>query len=168
MTFSRIAAAAALALATLTAGTASSQAPQGFSVRETHGDWRVICADAGNNACVMEQTVTDGSGNPLMNVQIEKIGQGQVVGAMILRAPLGTFLPRGVTMQIDSGEPLAQPFEVCSQVGCITRLAMSEEGASRMKRGAAATVTIYAFANPDQAVAGRLSLSGFTKAFNAL
>jgi invasion protein IalB len=137
-------------------------------VRATFGDWQVRCAPNGED-CFMYQLAVDNQQNPVAEVSLLKLpaGQNVVAGATIV-TPLGTLLPPGLAIQIDTNEARQYPFAWCSQVGCFSRFGMDNETISMMKRGRAGRMTLLSVGAPDQPVVLELSLTGFTAAFDSL
>lgn len=164
----RLIAASALALATL-AGTAAAQG--GEVVRETHGDWNILCAESGS-PCVMQQEGKGPDGSTVIDFRVRKVTDvtlpdGTAVDAAVqIAAPLGVLLLAGVQVSVDGKEARSAPFEVCGPSGCIVRQPMSNEFIAELKGGATAKVSIYAV--PQTLVETDISLRGFTAAFNAL
>lgn len=165
----RTLATAALVALMVTAPLARAQQPQ-ETVRETHGDWEIRCAQGG--ACVMAQVGKGVEGNDVIEVRVRKLDgvtgqQGEPVPAAIqILAPLGVLLPAGLRVQVDSQQVRAAPFEVCGPGGCIVRQAMSEDFLAEMKAGGTANVTLVAAPNTEVNV--DISLRGFTAAFGSL
>mgnify|MGYP006287653353 FL=1 len=159
---------AVLALAALLCLPAAAQE----SVRETHGDWTVLCNDTQPDACVMQQTGQGNEGNDLLDVRVRKLEgvtteEGERVPAAIqIAAPLGVLLRGGVRVRVDGNEERGAPFEICVQNGCIVRDLMSEAFLEEMKRGITARMTIVSPREGE--VTSDISLDGFTAAFNAL
>ncbi len=144
------------------------QKPQQDTLKVKQGDWEVRCAPEGK-PCYMTQVVQNADGAPLMNVVIRKLpAESKASAVALFRAPLGVVLPRGVEMRIDGGEPITSPFVYCLGNGCFSEVAMTNEGLQKLQRGAAATLSIYSVQNPNDAVQVKLSLIGFTKAFDAV
>ena len=67
---------------------------------------------------------------------------------MTVVTPLGTLLPQGVVVQIDTGEQRQYPFAWCSQVGCFARFGLARPSIDAMKRGKAGKLTLHAVAAP--------------------
>jgi len=133
-----------------------------------HGDWEVGCLEGTSN-CEMQQLALDDDGNPVILARIVRLPAGsEAEGLAIFNTPLGTLLQPGLGFQIDAGERVALPFEWCVQEGCIVRLGLRSADVAAMKRGAAATLMVASIAAPDQPLALRLSLSGFTAAYESM
>ena len=117
----------------------------------------------------MYQLAMDNEKNPVAEVSILKLPEDAEADAGVtVVTPLGTLLPQGVVMQIDSGEQRQYPFAWCSQVGCFARFGLARPSIDAMKRGNAGKLTLHAVAAPEQPVTLALSLAGFTAAYDAL
>ncbi|TVQ56672.1 MAG: hypothetical protein EA355_06380 [Rhodobacteraceae bacterium] len=138
------------------------------AVRATHGDWEVRCGAGGD--CYIFQLANNAAGAPVIAAAIQPVtGQNAEVRAMLrLQAPLGVLLPRGLEMRIDGGEAIGAPFLFCDGSGCISQIGLGEEGLATLRRGAAAVVRVYSIQEPDTAVEARVSLMGFTRAYQDL
>lgn len=164
----RLLAATALAATTLS-GPAAAQT--GEVVKETHGDWNIVCAAAGS-PCVMQQEGKGPDGSVVIDFRVRKVTDvtlpdgTSVTAAIQIAAPLGVLLLAGVQVKIDGNEARTAPFEVCGPSGCIVRQPMSADFLAELKGGSKAAISIYAV--PQQLVETSISLSGFTAAFNAL
>jgi invasion protein IalB len=141
-------------------------------VKETHGDWEVVCSAAQPKECIMRQIGKTAEGKAVMVIRIRKL-EGvksqdgkEVPGAIHITTPLGTLLRTGVKVQIDAGEPRAAGFEVCVPGGCIMREPMSEEFLSSLRGGKVAKATFNLVQKGPLTI--EISLKGFTKAFKAL
>ncbi len=137
-------------------------------VRDTFGDWQVRCAPDGDD-CFMYQLAHDDEGNPVAEVSMLRLPAGeQAVAGVTIVTPLGTLLPPGLGIQIDSNEARQYPFAWCSQVGCFARFGLDDATVNTMKRGRAGKVSLLAVGAPDEPVVLDLSLTGFTAAFDSL
>jgi invasion protein IalB len=137
-------------------------------IRDTFGDWQVRCAPEGDE-CFIYQLALDNEKNPVAEVSILKLPEeAEADAGVTVVTPLGTLLPQGVVVQIDSGEQRSYPFAWCSQVGCFARFGLARPSIDAMKRGNAGKLTLHAVAAPEQPVTLALSLTGFTAAYDAL
>jgi invasion protein IalB len=175
-------AAAMAALLTLPQGLAAQEAaapaeagtppPAGEPyVVSQHRDWEVVCSlltPEGPELCEMYQLLLDPTQQPIAEISIVAFPQGnEVAGGVTITTPLETFLPPGLAFRIGAeGDTRLEPFRVCTVVGCIVRMGLSETEIDAMKRGANAFITILPFVAPDQPVELPISLSGFTAAFD--
>ncbi len=146
--------------------------PTGADVKRTNFKaWEVACL-ADNSNCAMAQIGKDSGGNPVLEMVIRKLPEPLEAGGEIAVAildvitPLGVVLTEGLALKIDNGQDAVAPFQVCTEQGCLVREPIAEELINRLKRGSNAEVTVVA-ANQG-VVTSKISLSGFTAAFNAL
>lgn len=159
----------------------ASEAPEGEASGEpevgayyagsTHGDWMTRCIKAPNgpDPCELFQLLKDEQGNSVAEVGMIPLSGGPVAAGLTVTAPLETDLGAGLGFQIDSAEGKAYPFNVCYQAGCVSRIGLTAEEVTRLKRGKAAKVTVVPFGiDPGNAVQLTMSLSGFTAGFDAL
>ncbi|MBO6836046.1 MAG: invasion associated locus B family protein [Alphaproteobacteria bacterium] len=171
--FIRAIAALALAIAaSLPIGSATAQGQPAQStevLRETHGDWDIRCNSARPDECYMVQTASNDQGRPMVEFSLIRLAPGgpAPAGATAV-VPLGTALPEGLLFQIDGGEPLRFAYDFCAPAGCIANLALTAEQVAAMKRGAQALITIKAASRPEIPVPVRVSLRGFTAAYESL
>jgi invasion protein IalB len=137
-------------------------------VRDTFGDWQVRCAPDGND-CFMYQLAMDPEENPVAEISLLKLPAGgeAAAGATVV-TPLGTLLPSGLDLQIDSGEVRKYPFAWCSQVGCFARFGLNTASIDAMKRGNAGKMTLVSVGAPQSPLSLKVSLNGFTKAYDSL
>jgi len=180
MTFRSLSQSAALALVlALPQGLLAQEAPatdaapavgEPFVVAQ-HQDWEVVCslvAEAGPELCEMYQLLIDPQEQPVAEISIIAFPAGNELAAGVtITTPLETLLPPGLAFRIGAeGQNRVEPYRVCTVVGCVVRMGLSEAEVDAMKRGADAFITLLAFVAPEQPVELRISLRGFTAAFD--
>lgn len=132
-------------------------------------DWEVRCAAQDESRCFIYQLVKDAEGRPLAEFTLIRLPDGgQAAAGATVVTSLGVLLTKGVVLTIDSGQPLGYPFLYCAPTGCFSRLGLTGATITRMKKGAIAKITVFGVNAPDKAVAGTLSLKGFTASYDAL
>jgi invasion protein IalB len=137
-------------------------------VRDTFGDWEVRCSPNGED-CFMYQLAVDDEQNPVAEISMLKLPAGEnVVAGVTIVTPLGTLLPPGLALQIDTAEPRQFPFAWCSQVGCFARFGLDDASVTALKRGRGGKLTLLAVGAPDRPVVLAVSLTGFTAAYDSL
>ena len=140
--------------------------------REKHGDWDMACVktEAETDPCSMLQMLHGPDGTPMAEVSMFRIDQagGQAVAGATVVVPLETLLPQGVTIAIDGAPGKRYNFTFCSQVGCVAQIGITQGDVDAMKQGKEATVTIRPAPAPDQRIDLKLSLNGFTAAYDAV
>lgn len=138
--------------------------------KSTHGDWTLRCMKTqdGKDPCELYQLLKDGNGASVAEASVLPM-TGKVQAIVTFIAPLETDLQQGLSLQIDNGKEARFPFLVCAQVGCVSRIGLTDADLAPMKKGKAATVTLHPFGAPaDQKVRLNLSLAGFTAGLDAL
>ena len=140
-------------------------------IAETFSDWELRCirAEDGNDPCQIYQLLSDSDGNAVAEINIFDLPPGQeaAAGATVI-TPLETLLTAQVRLAVDDGQAKRYPFSFCTQIGCYARLGFTAAEVEQFKAGASGSVTIASAARPDEPVSLRVSLSGFTAAWNAM
>jgi len=135
------------------------------SLQEMHGDWRVACAQQdGRKVCALSQQQTDKDSHQLLlAIELNAPAIDKAEGTLIL--PFGLALDRPVTLQID--EAAAGPtlrFRTCLPVGCLVGLAFDPTTVAQLRKGT--ILTVRATADGGQGAAFKISLNGFSGAFD--
>jgi len=139
--------------------------------RTTYGDWEVACLEPGKN-CAMAQIGNDSTGTPVLEMVIRKLAEpleadGRTAVAVLdVITPLGVVLTAGLSLKIDKGKAESAPFQICTEQGCLVREPVDEGLINRLRRGGVAQLKVVAANQGD--VSADISLTGFTKAYNAL
>lgn len=140
-------------------------------VAAMHGDWeqRCIRTEDGADPCNLYQLLRDDQGNAVAEFSIFGLPAGQqaVAGATAI-VPLETLLTSDLSLQVDAAKAKLYPFSWCSPIGCVARIGFTQAEVDAMKRGNAATMTIVPAVAPDQKVALKISLRGFTAGLTAV
>lgn len=137
-------------------------------VKEVYEDWQVQCfrSDADEDPCQMYQLLREEAGNPVAEFSIFKLpGDNAVVAGATIVVPLGTLLPAGLQMYVDSGAAKAYNYSFCSIIGCFARIGFTQEDIDAFKTGEIAFIVIAPAQAPDETVLIEASLKGFTAAF---
>lgn len=137
---------------------------------ENIGDWILECAKSGPEPrpCRLYQLMKDDVGNSVAEITLYKLATpagGAVAGATII-VPLETMLTAQLTVAVDGANAKRYPFAFCNQIGCFSRIGLSQEDIDGYKAGTKAEMIIVPAAAPNQIVKVNMSLSGFTKAFD--
>jgi invasion protein IalB len=138
-------------------------------VTEEIGDWEIQCirTEQDEYPCTMYQLLTDSDGNPVAEVSIFRLPPGgQAVAGATIIVPLETLLTEQLRLSVDAGQGKRYPFSFCNQIGCYSRIGLTEGDVNAFKRGAKANVRIVPFPAPDQTVTLEMSLSGFTASYD--
>lgn len=150
---------------------APADGPGTMYIATTHGDWQQRCirTEDGSDPCQLYQLLKDKNANPVAEIDIVALPDGQqaVAGATII-APLETLLTENILLQVDSGKGKVYPFTWCSTDGCIARIGFTAAEITAFKKGVKATITIVPVVAPDQKVVLEVSLKGFTAGYDAV
>lgn len=143
-----------------------------YYVKSTNQAWTTRClkAEQGKDPCELYQLLKDGEGNSVAEMTLIPLKNSKDVAAgATLVAPLETDLMQGLGFAVGQGEARGYPFSFCAPVGCVSRLGFTQAELDALKRGNEATLTLLPFGgNRENPVRLKLSLSGFTAAFDAL
>jgi invasion protein IalB len=158
---------AAVAVGMHPSGANAQSLPGGASqVQETHGDWRVTCAQQnGQKQCALAQQQTDKDSRQLvLGIELKAASTSHADGTMVL--PFGLAVDQPVMLQIDeSGAPQTLHFRTCLPVGCLVPLVFDAAAIARLRAGASLNVKTTAAEGGRQA-AFRISLKGFGSALD--
>ena len=138
-------------------------------VKETYGDWQLKCfrSEDQDDLCQMYQLLTEAAGNPVAEFSIFKLPEnGQAEAGATIVVPLGTLLTKQLLLSVDGGKAKSFSYSFCSMVGCFARIGLTGSDLEAFKRGAAANLQIVPAQAPDQKVDIKVSLSGFTAAYD--
>ncbi|MEM9061630.1 MAG: invasion associated locus B family protein [Pseudomonadota bacterium] len=147
---------------------AAQQQPKEIK-QATHGDWDIVCVE-GTDVCRMEQYGKANDAQRALLVRLQRVSGlstndgGQVPALISMLSPLGVLLPYSLRAQIDGGDQKLLPFERCLPQGCLAAGPMNEDTVAQLKRGNSMSVE-FVFEKKETA---RVSLRGFTKAYNSL
>ena len=137
-------------------------------IKEQFDDWALRCIvqpDA-DDPCQMYQLLSDQTNSPIAEFTMFRLPEGgQAAAGATIIVPLETSLQDQLSIQVDSQPAKRYPFAFCNTVGCFARIGLTTEDVNAYKRGAEATLSIVPIAAPDQVVAVKMSLGGFTAAF---
>ncbi|MCR9148682.1 MAG: invasion associated locus B family protein [Rhodobacteraceae bacterium] len=146
--------------------------PGSTYVAETHGDWEIQCerTEDGSDPCVMNQLMKNAEGGSMAEINLFALPEaaGDAIAGATIITPLETLLTKNITLQVGSRQPKRYQFTFCTQIGCVARVGFTAEDIDAFRKGAEATVTVFAIAAPNQPFNAIMSLSGFTAAYDAL
>ena len=135
-------------------------------LQETHGDWRVICAQQnGQKVCGLSQQQTDNNTRQLvLGIELKAAtGPDKAEGTMVL--PFGLAVTKPVTLQVDEAGPVQTlPFRTCIPTGCLVPLTFDASTLASLRKGT--TLTVKAIGDGGQEAALKISLKGFSSAFD--
>ena len=137
---------------------------------EEFKDWTYVCGrqDIAQGQCAMTQSFEDPeTGHNIFTIVIEKPGYNETPQAS-LRTPLSVSLPEGVSFKIDDGEEEFQlAYRYCQLSGCRALIDLGDVLLPAMIKGHNLKLG-YVQAYTQKRIAIKISLKGFTKAFQHL
>lgn len=140
-------------------------------VKEKKGDWSIVCikTESGDDPCAMRQLLNGQEGQPLADINIRKLPEGNVAvaGATVV-VPLETLLQAQLAMSIDGGPRKRYDYHHCNPVGCIAQLGFTQGDIDAMKAGTTAVLSLVPVIAPNQVLDMSVSLSGFTAGYDAI
>jgi invasion protein IalB len=146
---------------------AAQTLPGGASqLQETHGDWRVTCAQQDSQrVCTLSQQQTDKDSRQLvLGIELKVTAGDRVDGTMVL--PFGLAIDKPVTAQIDdAGASQTLRFRTCVPIGCLVPIGFDANTLAALRKGTLLTVKAAA-ADGAQDAAFRISLKGFASALD--
>jgi invasion protein IalB len=163
-----LAAAAAVAMAQAGRGQSSPPAqtlPGGATqMQETHGEWRVTCAQpGGQKVCTLSQQLADQSSRQLVvGIELKATTTDKAEGTLVL--PFGLAVSKPIELQVDEGPPLTRTFRTCVPIGCLVDVSLEAQTLKALRGGTALHVT--ATADGGKEVAFQLPLKGFASALD--
>jgi invasion protein IalB len=115
----------------------SSIVEAGPRVGDRFGDWVFSCKayGPGETKCALTQEMRlKKGGKRILWVSLGYVGKANVL-ALMIRAPLNSFLPSGVQVKVDSGRQNKMLFQQCKKEGCITIKKISKNFRDELSRG---------------------------------
>jgi invasion protein IalB len=105
--------------------------------------WRVNCSDnqAGLDCRAVQTLFVKQTGQPFLSVVVH-VPPDTKKPIMLIQAPLGTYLPAGVTLQFGQDAAKAVPFRNCNQSSCVAVYPVTEAEIGAMLNRANLAVSI--------------------------
>ncbi|MGE0485389.1 MAG: invasion associated locus B family protein [Gammaproteobacteria bacterium] len=134
-----------------------------------YGAWTLRCEQADADAameCILQQNlVLRTGGQPVLQFALG-LAPDDHQPTVVLKLPLGIYLPPGITLRIDDGAPATFPVERCDPDGCQAVMKMREATLATLRSGQRFTITFHD--SERRAIDMPLSLDGFGAAYDAL
>lgn len=138
--------------------------------KEVFTDWTLACiaTEAEVDPCSMLQLLTDQNGQPMAEMTMFRLADGQAAAAATIIVPLETLLPAQLTFSIGDNLGKRYNYQYCTPVGCVAQIGLNQEDIDLMKAANEAIISIVPAPAPDQRIDLRLSLAGFTAAYETV
>lgn len=134
-----------------------------------YGAWTLRCQAVSGDAaqrCIMHQNlVLKTGGEPVLEFSIG-LAPGDGKPTVLLKLPLGIYLPPGIGIRIDDGQPASFPVERCDPDGCHAVMKLRESTVERLRAGERLEIEVHDAERV--AVTMPLTLDGFGDAFDAM
>ncbi|MGU9963352.1 MAG: invasion associated locus B family protein [Candidatus Halichondribacter symbioticus] len=139
-------------------------------LRDSFETWEVYCAKGKEEStCEVFELLTNKNDDPVARINILRLPEGgEAVAGVTFVAPLGTLLPAGVAMRIDSSRVRNHPFGWCEQAGCVARFGLSGDDMEDLSRGESLFFTIVNLADPDEPIELSVPLAGIGDAWASI
>ena len=131
-------------------------------MQETHGDWRVVCAQPnGQKVCALSTQLSDKDSHQLViGIELRTTSSDKAEGTLIM--PFGLAVNKPVTLQIDeAGTAMPMSFSTCAPIGCLVPLSFDAGTVTALKKGTTLTVKATA-AETGQEASFKIPLRGFS------
>ncbi len=133
-------------------------------------DWGINCIknpkDPEDRFCTIAYVaVNKETDKPFLKINVGYPPDAQIPRAVIA-VPLVVDLQPGLTLQIDDGEAVVLPFEICNPGGCQVHVKLKRALLSQMQQGAGGKIVLQI--PPQRKLTVPFSLKGFTEALAAL
>ncbi len=143
---------------------------QAITAREKdYQDWRLRCEtkdEGGPERCFIMQIAKSAKDKrDVLRIGV-RYPEPDKPAMVFLTLPLGVYLPGGLLLQIDDGETVKIPVEICLPNGCHTRMALVGDLLKSLKAGRLAKLAFHD--SRQQQITVPVSLAGFTAALAAL
>ena len=129
--------------------------------------WSTNCVSYDRNSpaqCSMNHVVTvQETGQVLFNVTLRVAKTKGQMPFLDIIAPLGFFLPRGLSLSVDGNELFNLPIQRCDNKGCFAGVVLSSEQLGLLEDGDSLAVTFSP--NMDQSAEVKVPLTGFTDSY---
>lgn len=139
------------------------------SKAKTYNSWANQCETEPNTErkiCYSSQTILIKE----KDVEILYIAIGHIPDSdkplLRMTTPLGTLLPEGMLLKVDDGEESRLPYVFCNRIGCHIEVGVTEKFLTAIKKGNKLNIRFLDLGGREFNVP--VSLSGFTKAYDAL
>ena len=131
--------------------------------------WRASCAAADRTApldCALEQRAFVAQSGQLLVAVTLRVDGAERKPALMIQTPIGLFLPAGVTMRVDDGQPESLVVQTCDAAGCYAGTALGDTLLARMAGGRQLSVGFQDLAKRDVSVS--MPLDGFAKGWKKI
>jgi len=138
-------------------------------VGDKFGNWLFECQAlaANKTACALSQTLVQSENQQrVLRVSLNKLESNDEV-QLVAIAPLGIYLPFGVTGKVDDELSIPLELQACAQQGCIATTTLKGKFLKALKSGGSLKIS-FSGSSKSEPVVLNLSLDGITAGIDAL
>jgi invasion protein IalB len=139
------------------------------AAEHVYGDWTLRCEQADADAapeCIMDQNlVLRAGGQPVLQFAVG-LAPDDGIPTVLLKLPLGIYLPPGISFRIDDGKAATFPVERCDPDGCQAVMKLRDATIAQLRAGRRLEIGFHDGARAPLSMS--LSLDGFGAAIDAL
>jgi invasion protein IalB len=142
------------------------ETPQQATAQTREQGWVAQCSSASREAkpdCAVNQRVVLAQTGQLLAGITVRVPSDTRKPVMMLQAPLGLYLPPGMSVTVDKGKPLTVPLQTCDNNGCYAGQPIPADLLKSLQSG---EQVVLGFQNLNrQDIKVTISLKGFEDAF---
>lgn len=131
--------------------------------------WSSTCSAAARNLpleCAVEQRAFVRQSGKLVGTITVRVPADTKKPVAMIQAPLGIFLPAGITVDVDGDMAQNYPLQTCNDRGCFAGFPVSDQMLNRMLNGGKLNI-IFQFLDRKPFTLP-MSLAGFTEAYGRI
>ena len=153
-----------------TQGSQSNQGNQGAQAKPRQAiPWSSTCASGGRALpleCTIEQRAFVRESGKLIGLVTIRVPSDTKKPVAMIQAPLGLFLPAGITVDVDGDMAQNYPLQTCNANGCYAGFPITDQLLGRMQNGGKLNV-IFQYLDKKPFTLP-MSLTGFTEAYGRI
>jgi invasion protein IalB len=152
-----------------TQGAQGAQGTQAAPPKKQPIPWSSSCQSTGRGVpleCALEQRAFVRESGQLIGLVSIKVPGDTKKPVIMIQAPLGLFLPAGITVDIDGEMAQNYPVQTCNNNGCFAGFPISDQVLARMQTGGKFNV-IFQYLDKKPFTLP-MSLVGFTEAYGRI
>ncbi|MBF0189081.1 MAG: invasion associated locus B family protein [Magnetococcales bacterium] len=129
-------------------------------------DWGLRCSTAASPICEISQSMVNKKSMKKILDLFVTVGEKKNSYRARVIVPLGAWLQQGVTLSVGDRRVRSSGYLYCLPVGCVADLTLSSDMITAMKKANDGFIIIADL--KQQQINFKISLKGFTKAFNGM
>lgn len=105
-------------------------------IASTIGPWTYQCVQSPqrSDSCSASQIIRNNLDDVSLDLHVTLIRRGDVIIPRFkIQAPLGVYLPAGLTVELPNQKPFNVPFQFCQEKGCFINLDLADNVVAQLK-----------------------------------